>query len=286
VYAAIAIFGGAFVLAVAGLLGLILLLASAGSRRDAEVIRPPIAWGGIYAETFAVWFALFLAVNFFAHFVNWGQWSILGTGVLDVVSLSALGWPVLRGIPWVTIRQDIGLRFRRGWQEPLWGIAAYAISLPLLAIGLAIVFGLLGLQARMHAGQPAGDEVSFGVHPAHPIVQMVGRAGWQGKLQIVLLLCVFAPFVEEIMFRGVLYTHLRAVTKKLGFAASFLVSTICVSFIFAVIHPQGPLYVPLLMALAFGFTIAREWRQTLIPGMVAHGINNGLVVTLLLIGTS
>jgi membrane protease YdiL (CAAX protease family) len=48
------------------------------------------------------------------------------------------------------------------------------------------------------------------------------------------------------------------------------------SFIFAVIHPQGIFAVPLLMALAFGFSLIREWRETLLPCMVAHGLHNGL----------
>jgi membrane protease YdiL (CAAX protease family) len=59
-----------------------------------------------------------------------------------------------------------------------------------------------------------------------------------------------------------------------------------VSFIFAVIHPQGILFVPVLMSLAFGFALAREWRDSLIPGMVAHGLSNGLIMTLIMVGTS
>jgi membrane protease YdiL (CAAX protease family) len=54
-----------------------------------------------------------------------------------------------------------------------------------------------------------------------------------------------------------------------------------VSFCFAVIHPQGFLAVPALMALAVAFTLMREWRGTVLPSMIAHGINNA-VATLLL----
>jgi membrane protease YdiL (CAAX protease family) len=54
-----------------------------------------------------------------------------------------------------------------------------------------------------------------------------------------------------------------------------------VSFLFAVIHPQGFLAVPPLMSLALAFTLMREWRGTLLPPMIAHGINNA-VATLLL----
>ncbi len=54
-----------------------------------------------------------------------------------------------------------------------------------------------------------------------------------------------------------------------------------VSFVFAVIHPQGFLAVPLLMSLALAFTLMREWRGTLLPAMIAHGINNAVATAML-----
>jgi membrane protease YdiL (CAAX protease family) len=83
------------------------------------------------------------------------------------------------------------------------------------------------------------------------------------------------------MFRGVLYRHLREASARLGAWISVIASALVVSFLFAVIHPQGIVAVPVLMSLAFGFTMMREWRGTLIPGMVAHGLNNGLVTLLM-----
>jgi hypothetical protein len=106
----------------------------------------------------------------------------------------------------------------------------------------------------------------------------MARPDWWLRIQILLAVSVVAPIVEETMFRGVLYRHLRAATGELGIALSVLVSAGLASFIFAVIHPQGLIAVPALMALAFGFTLAREWRGSLVPSMVAHGLNNGLLV--------
>jgi membrane protease YdiL (CAAX protease family) len=83
------------------------------------------------------------------------------------------------------------------------------------------------------------------------------------------------------MFRGVFYRHLREATRRGGLAASLLVSGLVNSFLFAAVHPQGLLAVPVLMALALGFTLAREWRGSLLAGMVAHGLNNGLVALLM-----
>ena len=52
------------------------------------------------------------------------------------------------------------------------------------------------------------------------------------------------------------------------------------SFIFAAIHPQGLMVIPPLMFMAFGFSLAREWRGSLLPSMFAHGMSNGAVLML------
>jgi membrane protease YdiL (CAAX protease family) len=118
--------------------------------------------------------------------------------------------------------------------------------------------------------------------PSHPIVQVLVHGDAWVWLQILLVASVLAPLVEETMFRGVLYRHLRDLTGRWGRLVSILVSASLVSFIFAVIHPQGWAGVPVLMGLAFSFALVREWRGSLLPAMVAHGLNNTLA---LLLGT-
>jgi membrane protease YdiL (CAAX protease family) len=49
------------------------------------------------------------------------------------------------------------------------------------------------------------------------------------------------------------------------------------------IHPQGLLAVPALMSLAIAFSLAREWRGSLIAPMVMHGVSNGAVMALLMV---
>ena len=85
------------------------------------------------------------------------------------------------------------------------------------------------------------------------------------------------------MFRGVLYRHLREVSAGLGLVLSILFSATFASFLFAVIHPQGLEAVPILMGLAFTFCLVREWRGSLIPAMIAHGLSNGLVLIFLIV---
>mgnify|MGYP002725963903 CR=1 FL=1 len=129
-------------------------------------------------------------------------------------------------------------------------------------------------------GQPV-DEFSAGAAPSHPIVEWISEAGWIGVVQIFVMAAVIAPIVEEIMFRGVLYRHLRDATGRRRLVISVLFSGGISSFVFAAIHPQGIFGIPVLMSLAIGFCLAREWRGSLIAPMTMHAINNGLVTSML-----
>jgi len=195
------------------------------------------------------------------------------------VSLVALAWPVLRGTPWRDVRQDIGLTLgERPWLEPLVGLGGYLVTLPLLAAGLVITLGLMMLQQIM-----AGEAETFAPTggPAHPVISYMSGPDLGLKLLVLLLAAVAAPLVEETMFRGVLYRHLRGATGRVGTVLSVVLSTLINTLLFAAIHPQGWVAIPALMGLASGMTLVREWRGTLVPSMVVHGLSNALVISML-----
>ncbi|MDA8908926.1 CPBP family intramembrane metalloprotease, partial [bacterium] len=100
--------------------------------------------------------------------------------------------------------------------------------------------------------------------------------GWRERLLCFFLAAVFAPVFEELFFRGALHRWLRG---RFG----FLVSALLTGAIFAALHPQGWLGIPALAAIGVGFSLLRESRDSLIAPMVAHAINNGVLVTMLCI---
>jgi membrane protease YdiL (CAAX protease family) len=266
--------------ALAGLVLLILFLVLLGSGQ----LRTRLTWtpgnGGVYAETFAVWMLLFILLSTAAAVLAPRQ-LLLGDGTAMIgAALLALGWPVLRGIPWREVRSDIGLTAGDNpAAEPLLGVVGYMGSLPLLGLGLVIMLLLLAIWQQFHP--PDGEAGT----PGHPIAGEVLGGNWWVRIQLLLVAGVLAPVTEEIMFRGVLYRHLREAASGLGFAGGVLAAGLPTSFVFAVIHPQGLFAVPVLMGLAMGFTLLREWRGTLVPAVVAHGVNN-TAVFLLLIGAT
>ena len=273
---------GLGLVAVVGFVGLILFLIFLFNGSLQTGIHCGSTHGSVYAETFALYLITYFGLNFGLSFVHaLAGWTLPVAGASALFSLVALAWPVVRGIPWRQVREEIGLTMgRKPALEPLVGVGGYAITLPILGVGVAIMLVLL-LIAGSFKGLESPDEFSTqGGLPYHPIVLALVRPNWWVRLQVLVLACVVAPIVEETMFRGVLYRHLRESSWRLGFFLSVMISAVVVSFVFAVIHPQGLIAVPALMALAFGFSLVREWRGTLIPGMVAHGLNNGLALCL------
>ena len=273
----------------AGFIGLCSLVGYSLSGNLKAAVVTGGGQGGIYAETFALWMFVFLLFGWIASLVvqkvHLEGLEMLVAGFATLASLVVLAWPVARGgIPWRQVRKDIGLvPGPRPILEPLLGPVGYAMSLPLLAIGVLMTLFLVTMQGALGSvwgSMAPADEFSPAGFPAHPIIEFLAGPDWWGKFQVLFLGSVVAPIVEETMFRGVLYRHMRESTRRWPFFLGFASSALVVSFVFAVIHPQGIVAVPALMSLAVGFTIMREWRGSLISCMIAHGLNNALVMSL------
>jgi membrane protease YdiL (CAAX protease family) len=246
-------------------------------------LAPPSRHGGIYAEGFAVYMVVFLGLSIANSLLHVPGPILMISAAAMLLSLGAgVGWPVLRGIPWGVVRRELGLTLgRRPWLEPLIGVGGYAMILPIFAVGVLVSSILTQAERRWQLGDQPEKHFAPVDQPSHPIVEWLQNPDWSKLGQVFLVASVLAPLVEETMFRGALYRHLRDATARLGRVGSFLVSALVVSFIFAVIHPQGVLALPALMSLALGLTILREWRGSLLPSMIVHGIHNGLTTFVL-----
>ncbi|MBL9122652.1 MAG: CPBP family intramembrane metalloprotease, partial [Planctomycetaceae bacterium] len=275
--------GAMFVAGSVALVGLVLLvtiLILAGNGTLSSGVIPSPIPPGIYAEAFAIWMFTFVLFNVALLAIPLGDLKMLGVLAAQFCSmLLALAWPRFRGVPWRVIRHDAGIYLPRfAWLEPLRGLATYALSTPILGVGLVVM--LILTQAKGLLDGPT-DPFARPDVPAHPIVEVVRSENPWMFWQILLVAAVGAPIVEEIMFRGVLYRSLRDSTRSRRVLTSIILSMGVSGFIFAVIHPQGWLGIPVLGALATGFAIAREWGGTIWPSVIAHAFNNGMVTVLL-----
>jgi membrane protease YdiL (CAAX protease family) len=251
-----AVFGGGALL-IAGIVLAILAIVLMVNGRMVFTYRPA-ARPGPYVQAFALYLAgmVILSLLLLRLIPSAGLWENF-----LLFALLPLAWLYLRvrGVGWREMMRDLGWHRGRGVLREIGaGAMGYIAGLPLLAIGFVITAILMKL---------TGNTAS------HPIVnQPVDSAG--NVLQLVLLACVGAPIVEETMFRGALFGHLR------GWLGWWIAAPL-VSLIFAAIHPQGWVAIPVLGSIALVLAALREWRGSLIACMTAHALNNAVAVLML-----
>jgi membrane protease YdiL (CAAX protease family) len=211
----------------------------------------------VFLEAFALYLLLFQVCGrvirlFGGVSIHWTWITLL---ILPVVAK----WITVR-MPAQEFRAAIGWYRGRGFiRECAIGIAGYFAGLPLVALGCAVTLLLV-----RYTGTPA----------ASPLINEL-NSGPIGIIALYALACVFAPIMEETMFRGVFFHHLRQ-------RWSWLVSAAIVSVVFAMLHPQGWIAVPVLASIAIVLAALREWRGSLIAPIAAHACNNFLALTLAL----
>ncbi len=269
--------GAVMVVGVAGIAGLVLLIVAALKRSKGQMhdrYHPPAPGGSVYLETFAIFLGGFLLLIPLGALI---EPSVPGAGeMLSWLLVLVPLWPLARGTPWNKHRHALGWHSGAGVAREVGaGVAGYIAGLPILGLGvmLTLILAFADALVRKALGLHEGGPIS------HPIVQEIGQGGVWAKVKLVSLAVIWAPLVEESMFRGALYHHLRGRLRP-------LVSGLLVAFVFAVIHPQGIITVPALMSLAVVFAQMREWRGSLIAPMTAHALHNGALMTVMLIAMS
>jgi membrane protease YdiL (CAAX protease family) len=267
-------------LMLSGFVGLLAFVVLFGTRKLASWMPDRVGTGPIYAETFAIWLVGFFMAQMVLATVlgklNLGlHVQMLALPTVFFVSLIALAWPVFRGVSWAQVRQDIGWTFDRPISDIFSGFAAYVSCLPLMGLALLSTVIVAGL---FFAGSE-GNELAGSPGPIHPIIGYISSGDWFVIGLIFVSTCVAAPIVEETMFRGVLFRSLRDRSAGLGRIVSVAFSALLNSLVFAAIHPQGAFGIPVLTTLAVGFSLARQWRGSLVAPIFMHFLNNFLVTT-------
>lgn len=236
---------------------------------------PDTAPRGILLECFALYLGIMTTGALAGAWFGNGL-SIAAYGASVLIPLL---WVPLRGVRWGDFCQWIGLHRGKGWlREIACGCAGYLGVLAIASIGVFLTLLLMMIAGWIKGTVgPLGGSGSGGapVGPApHPIVGWMYEGTFWTRIACLALASGFAPFFEEIFFRGALYRYFRGKFR-------FLSSAIFAGIIFAALHPQGFYAIPALASIGVGFSLLREWRDSLIAPMTAHAINNGVLVGVL-----
>ena len=255
------------VLLMAVVIGLVLLIVAMVLLKKGRIRLsswPSAATGPpVYLETFALWLGIWVVMSLVMRVLGQQQDILASEAITALLSLGVTLWPISRGVKWSQLREDLGWHFGRGvFREISAGVIGYIAGLPILAVGFLVTAVLIRESA---------------IHPTHPILRELGSgANALSLVGIYIAACFLAPLVEETVFRGALYGHLRRRHRPIFCA-------IAVSLLFAAIRPQGWPAIPLLGSIAFILAILREWRGSLLSCMTAHALNNAAGVTIVVL---
>lgn len=212
-------------------------------------------------------------------------------GVLVLAGLVGAGQRVDLGDPWVQVLAHVlmfvpvvlvawrgllvpaglgmvaafGLRPRPGG-----GASALLATLALVAGGLAIDLAVALLEPRAlaaHWSEGFDADLAWGAAPA-VVAGLVGGV-------------LVAPVLEELIFRGLLYGSLRAWSG--GHGRAWLIPAVASGLVFAFAHGYGAGGFTSVLLSGILWAWAYERTRSLLPGILAHAVNNALVALAFLV---
>ncbi len=272
---------------IVGIVGLVLLTQGRLLPRGREALEPgadgtPGPNPGLWLETLAVFLAGFMLLKVCAAVAAdiggkqaaWPVWVVLlGQWLLAPLVL----WPRLRGLSREEFRRQFGLHTGRGlFREIGAGLLGYLATVPVY-MGMAVVVVIWTLIQQAISGHKAAPI------PENRVLELAG-GGPAELVAIALLVSVWAPLVEETLFRGVVYRFFRGTgAVRVG---RVLLAALGSAVVFAVMH--GYVVQGLLMVGTLGmcFALMREWRGSLVPSMTAHCVHNTWVLIVMIVVAS
>lgn len=276
---------GFFALAGTALIGGVVILIVGGASLGKPSMRPrfepPAANRHVYAETFALFVVSFLVLQFLLAAIGQIPSVTKDTATnlslaLQWILLPVIFWPVIRGVRLSEAARAMGWSGERGpLREVFAGVLWYVAGVPILfgAMLMTLVIAVVVDLVKQGMGQDAPP-------PSNPIIDLAGSGTPVTLLLLFVLASVWAPIVEESVFRGALYSFLRGTMGKAARWVSVAASVVITALCFGALH--GYLFYLMLPVVTLGawFAIVREWRGSIIPTITAHALHNATVMGL------
>ena len=163
---------------------------------------------------------------------------------------------------WKTGREELGLRDLPTWTDLGLAPAGFIVYLILASI-LISIFSVFPFFDPNEAQETGYHFLNSGLD----------------RTVAFLALCVIAPIVEEIIFRGFLYGKLRG---KISGKGSMVISILITSILFGILHGQWNVGVS-VFAMSIVLCGLREITGTIYAGIMLHIIKNTVAFILLYI---
>lgn len=263
----------ALVLVVTGVVTILVLILRRGMAVPRAVARPPfmVPWTLLdVAEAIAVLLFAMVLGGLITPAAAGRALADNGSSMLRALLL-ALQYVVVAGgtigVIYLRVRQrsshplrTLGLRARRAWRLIGVGIAGYSVFLTVM-VAVAIIIGAI---------------FGGGIRLAQTAEEIVGSAQSPGEIAVYfVLVCVLAPIAEEVIFRGYVYGGLRRFLPARH-------AIILGAALFAGVHLNSDAFLVIALIGAL-LCLLYERTRSLLPGMIAHGLHNCLVLAVMLL---
>lgn len=258
---------GSFVL---GIIAIIALGAIIGRHGLVLHFEPPEPGGSVYLEMFCVFvggFVLLLSLFLFLFGLH-AEGTTTAMVVMEIMTWGlfvAVLYPVLVAkMPIRRVLHDLGLHRGRGiFKEIACGLVGHIAGIPIIWFVTMIMY-IVDLVAGGAQQEAQGLE-------GYPIFESPAGDTWLYVWIGAASTVIWAPVLEEIIFRGALYRHLRS-RWRVPLAA------LACATIFGMVHPYTTAGMVQVAFSGAVFAALREWRGSLIAPMTAHALHNGTIM--------
>ncbi|MEA3400404.1 MAG: type II CAAX endopeptidase family protein [Armatimonadota bacterium] len=156
--------------------------------------------------------------------------------------------------------RSLGWRFRRALSLAGTGVAGYGVFVTVMVLVALVASYVLGQSLPL--AQTAEEVIGSARNPAEVAIFFV-------------LVCIMAPVFEELIFRGYVYGGLRRVLPSRH-------AIIIGGALFAAVHLNAEAFA-IIGLIGVLLCYLYERTRSLLPGMIAHGVHNGMVLAVVLL---
>ena len=177
--------------------------------------------------------------------------SILGVVPAHILTFFMIWLIVTRGgkLPFF---KTAGLEWPKSWSPTKWTVACIVFAVVLLGFGLLVT--------KLYGGSKTQ-------------LDLLTESSTQARLATAFVAFATAPLVEELIYRGLLYSALE---RTLG----VVVAVIIVSVLFAGVHViqyiNNISVIAVITLLSISLTLIRAYSGKLLPSVVIHLVFNGV----------
>ena len=196
----------------------------------------------------------------------------IGAFWAGVFVVRSLGWKVGYSLSSLGIRRPKGGLLGGASVGALVGVGALVVSMPVNLASASLL-----------------DRLGYPTERAIQGPFMQGLARWVEESPgiavpaIILVVVIFGPAVEELVFRGAIFNGLYRLTGLVSTRrTSFVLAALVSSAVFALLHLE-PVLLPALLILAVTLCALFARTSSLLPTFVAHATFNSFAVTLIIL---